>query len=308
MAKILLYYKYIFIEYPERVLKWQRKLCTDLELKGRIIIAHEGINGTVGGSPENIELYKIALHKNPLFNDVEFKESQAQEICFPKMRIVVKNEIVNLGLDPEKITAIDGGTHLTPAETHSLIAAQTKDLVILDARNNFESRIGAFKDAIIPDINHFRELPSYIDNNLELFKDKDVLMYCTGGVRCERASTYLKSKGITKNVYQIKGGIHTYAEQFPDGFFRGKNYVFDGRLTMKVNDDILGTCGICSIKYDDYTNCLNASCNKHFICCPECLTQFKNACGKKCMDLIENNEVEKRPMRLITPNFPEARE
>ena len=128
------------------------------------------------------------------------------------------------------VTAKNGGKHLTPEETHNLIAQKPNDLVILDARNDYEWRIGAFEGAIKPDIEHFRQFPKFVDDNLEQFKDKQVLMYCTGGIRCERASTYLKEKGVAKNVYQILGGIHRYAEQYPDGFFRGKNYVFDDRI------------------------------------------------------------------------------
>lgn len=300
MGTILLYYKYITIEYPERVLKWQKKVCTDLDLNGRIIIAHEGINGTVGGTESNIALYKDIMRKNPLFADIAFKESPGSANCFPKMRIVVKNEICHLGLDPQTITAQNGGTHLEPAQAHQMIAQQPSNLVLFDARNNFESRVGTFTNAITPDIDHFRELPGYIDKNLEQFKDKDVLMFCTGGIRCERASSYLKSKGVAANVYQINGGIHTYIEQFPDGFFRGKNYVFDGRITVKVNDDILGTCFICSTPCDEYTNCVNALCNLHFIGCPACITNLQNACSSQCHELVLQEKVAKRPDR-VTP-------
>lgn len=300
MGTILLYYKYVSIEYPHQILKWQKKLCADLSLKGRIIIAHEGINGTVGGSAENIELYKAVMRKNPLFQDVEFKESPGSADQFPKMRVVVKNEVVHLGVDPKKITAADGGTHLTPEQAHAMIAQKSKELVILDARNTVESAIGTFTNAITPDIDHFRQLPEYLDNNLEQFKDKDVLMFCTGGIRCERASAYLKSKGVARSVSQIKGGIHCYVEQFPDGFFRGKNYVFDGRIAVKVNDDVLGTCAICRVSCDEYTNCLNASCNEHFIGCPACIQKFANTCGQECMELLQTKQVEARPTRINT--------
>lgn len=298
MGKILLYYKYIHIEYPERILKWQKKICADLDLTGRIIIAHEGVNGTVGGTAENTELYKKIMHKDPLFADVIFKESPGSADCFPKMRIVVKNEIVHLGVDPKTITADNGGTHLEPAQAHELIAKQSPNLVVFDARNNFESRIGTFTNAITPDIEHFRELPSYIDNNLEQFKDKEVLMFCTGGIRCERASSYLKSKGVASNVYQISGGIHTYVEQFPNGFFRGKNYVFDGRVAVKVNDDIIGTCYICNTACDEYTNCVNALCNLHFVGCPSCITNLHNSCSTHCLELVTQEKVAKRPERV----------
>jgi len=299
MGKILLFYKYVDIEYPKQVQKWQQKLCADLGLTGRIILAHEGINATVGGNEKNLEIYKKAMAKDPRFTEIDFKESEGGAHCFPRMRIIVKNEIVYLGLDPKKITAKNGGQHLTPEETHNLIAQKPDDLVILDARNTYEWRIGAFKDAIKPDIEHFRQFPQFVDENLDQFKDKQVLMYCTGGIRCERASSYLKEKGIAKNVYQISGGIHRYAEQYPDGFFRGKNYVFDDRIGVRVNADILSTCTLCPTPCDDYTNCLNAECNEHFIACNPCIQKFGNACSAKCQELLATQKVKPRPERNV---------
>jgi predicted sulfurtransferase len=297
MGTILLYYKYVDIQYPVAIMKWLRTLCTDLGLTGRIILAHEGMNGTVGGTTENIEKYKQALNEHPLFGGIDFKEAPGDASCFPKLRIVVKKEIVYLGLDTQEVNVKDTGTHLTPAQAHELMQRKPDNLVLFDARNDFESAIGTFKDAITPPIQHFRELPGYIDNNIEQFKDKEVLMFCTGGIRCERASAYLNLKGVAKQVYQIEGGIHRYAEQFPDGFFRGKNYVFDGRISVKVNDDILGTCFICSTACDEYHNCLNASCNLHFIGCTSCITDYEKCCSQACKDLLAHGAVAERPPR-----------
>ncbi|HZW60901.1 MAG TPA: rhodanese-related sulfurtransferase [Candidatus Babeliales bacterium] len=296
MGTILLFYKYIHIPNPTSIMNWQRTLCQDLQLKGRIILAHEGINGTIGGTIENTELYKKAMLEHELFAGIDFKEAPGDASYFPKLRIVVKDEIVNLGIDPNKLTANNGGVHLKPAQAHELIKQNPENLVILDARNRFESKVGTFTGAITPDIPHFRDLPEYIDNNVDQFKDKQVLMFCTGGIRCERASAYLKQKQVAQQVYQIEGGIHRYIEQFPDGFFRGKNYVFDGRVTVKVNDDIIGSCDICGISCDDITNCLNASCNKHFICCPQCFNRFNNTCSQTCMELLATDKVKPRPL------------
>lgn len=303
MGKIILFYKYVDIIYPEQIRKWQQRLCKELKITGRVILAHEGINGTLGGAPEALERYKIEMSHHPLFGSIDFKESVGGTDYFPRLRIVVKNEITHLGINPKEIRADMGGEHLTPEQTHTLLANTPKDLVILDARNEYESRIGAFDNAIKPNIQYFRELPKYIDENLDTFKDKEVLMYCTGGIRCERASAYLKSKNIAKKVYQIEGGIHRYAEQFPDGFFRGKNYVFDGRISVKVNDDILTTCELCSKPYDEFTNCLNASCNKQFIACEECINTINNTCGTLCFELVENKKVviRKKPKKITPP-------
>jgi predicted sulfurtransferase len=299
MEKIILFYKYVDIEYPKQIHKWLQKLCLDFGLNGRIILAHEGINGTLGGVSEHLERFKKVVGTHPLFDNIDWKESEGGTDSFPRLRIVIKDEITHLGLDTQKIRAKNGGIHLTPEETHALLSNKPTDLVVFDARNNFESAIGAFTDAIIPDIDYFRELPAYIENNLEQFRDKQVVMYCTGGIRCERASAFLKSQGVAKEVYQMEGGIHRYAEKYPDGFFRGKNYVFDGRIAVKVNDDILGSCALCTTSCDEYTNCLNASCNNHFICCQICLVTYGNTCSQECQELLQHNAVAPRPQRSI---------
>lgn len=301
MGTILIYYKYVDITYPEQIRKWQHKLATSLNLTGRIIIAHEGINGTVGGTSEAVASYVQAMQEHPLFSDVDFKYSQGSSASFPRLRTVVKEEITRLGIDPQKIKAQDGGIHLSPEQAHAFMQSQADDILVFDARNSYESRIGKFVGAHAPDIENFRDLPAYIDQHLELFKHKKVLMYCTAGVRCERASAYLKSKQCAQEVYQLQGGIQRYVEQFPDGLFRGKNYVFDGRIAVKVNDDILAHCCECHIPYDEYTNCINARCNQQFIACPECLSLLQNACSATCRTLIQTQTVpvRKKPRKVI---------
>lgn len=299
MGKVLLFYKYIFIEYPKQIVKWQKKLCQELGLTGRIFIGHEGINGTVGGTIEAIEQYKTKVLEHPLFSDIDFKESEGGAHCFSKLYIVVRKEIVHLGLDPAQISSANGGQHLTPEQVHTLMAEKPDNLVIFDARNEYEWQIGKFKDAITPPIKNFRELPAYIDKNIDFFKNKDVLMYCTGGIRCERATSYLKSKNAANNVYQISGGIHRYVEQYPEGYFRGKNYVFDQRVSLKVNDDILGSCTLCAIPCDEYANCLNAQCNKHFIGCASCLKKLDGTCSEHCNLLLKTGQATERPVFTV---------
>ena len=177
MGIILLFYKYVDITYPGQVRKWQDRLCKELKLTGRVLIAHEGINGTLGGSKENIEAYKKELSAHALFSGIDFKESEGAADYFPRLRVVVRTEITHLGLDTTRISAKDGGEHLTPAQTHKLLTKPSQNLLVFDARNNYESRIGAFEGALKPDIKNFRDLPKYIDENSELFKDKEVL--CT---------------------------------------------------------------------------------------------------------------------------------
>ncbi len=299
MGKVLLYYKYVTLEKPEVIAKWQKQLCDGLGLTGRIIIAKEGINGTVGGSDKATDAYQATMENHPLFGGIDWKTVKGDSDFFPRMRVVVKDEIVRLGVDTEKVTTKDGGIHLTPKQVHELLNNAPDDLVILDTRNNYESRIGTFRGSITPDIDTFRELPEYIDKNLDQFKNKKVLMHCTGGVRCERATAYLQQKGVSKEIYQIDGGIHRYIEKYPDGHFRGSNYVFDGRIAHQVNDDILSTCDVCTKTPSDfYTNCLNALCNKQFLVCPPCHTELKETCSKTCYDLVEAGKVNTRKKRL----------
>jgi predicted sulfurtransferase len=294
---ILLYYKYVSIQYPQQVVNWIRALCQRLNLKGRILVATEGINGTVGGTPDAIEEFKKEFLAHPLFGGTDLKESTGSADHFPRLMVKVKNEIVALGIDPEVLTVKDTGIHLTPEQTHELIAKK-EDLIIVDTRNDYESRIGKFKNAIIPPLASFRDFPQYIEDNLELFKGKEVLMYCTGGVRCERATAVLNVQKVAKQVYQIDGGICRYVEKFPDGFFRGKNYVFDDRIALKVNDDILTDCDLCHTPADTYTNCMNAFCNKQFIACKSCRDSLEYTCSQDCFEKVRAGAVKVRKSRV----------
>lgn len=297
MGKILLYYKYVLIDDPHAIMRWQKELCNNLRLRGRILIAKEGINGTVGGTDEATKEYTQQLLAHPLFNDVDVKSSEGSANDFPRLKVVVRDTIVNLGIAPSELTTADTGVHLTPAQVHQLLIDKPENLVVLDTRNQCETAIGRFVDAIIPPIDTFRDFPQYVDEHINMFDGKKVLMYCTGGVRCERATAYLKKKGIAQEVYQIEGGIHRYVEQYPDGFFRGKNYVFDDRIALRVNDDVLSNCSLCDISCDSYLNCRNALCNKHFICCTECNAKYAGCCGQECLFLVTVKGAAERPSR-----------
>lgn len=295
---ILLYYKYVTIPHPEEFAAWQRTLCTELNLTGRILISSEGINGTVGGETIATNAYRDTMLAHPLFCDVDFKESPGSRDDFPRLSVRVRTEVVSLGIDTTALKAAGPETHLTPDQAHQLLTEQPEDLVVLDARNDYEYRIGRFKGAILPPINRFRDFPAYIDSTLDQLADKTVLMYCTGGIRCERASAYVQSKGVAKKVLQISGGICRYVEKYPDGFFRGKNYVFDDRIALKVNSDVLTTCDLCDIAADTYTNCMNADCNSHFIACTPCRNKYDYTCSVTCHTLVTSGQVKQRPKRV----------
>jgi predicted sulfurtransferase len=301
MAKIVLYYKYVDIKNPENIVSWQRDLCSALNLKGRVLVAHEGINGTVGGTTEAIEVYKKAMLEHELFNDIDFKESPGSADHFPRLKVQVKKEIVRLGIDPSILSAKDAAEYLTPEQVHELINQKPEDLVLLDTRNDYESRVGTFSNAVVPNTKTFREFPQFIDEHLDQLKDKQVVMFCTGGVRCERASAYVKLKNVAKAVYHIKGGIHNYVTQYPDGHFKGKNYVFDGRVTHQVTADILAQCDHCQTQFDEYTNCINAECNRQIIVCPACITSYHNTCSTRCLELVQSGSVNIRtiPHKII---------
>ncbi|XP_054648651.1 thiosulfate sulfurtransferase/rhodanese-like domain-containing protein 2 isoform X2 [Dunckerocampus dactyliophorus] len=248
-GKVLLYYRYCQVEEPHVICAWQRTLCEFLHLTGKVRVATEGINGTVGGTQVATDLYMQAMCSHPLFSmdKEEFKTSDGGPQCFTGLKVGVFKEIVPMGLDPDIISYQLAGVHLEPEEFHKEVEAllaggdSCNDTILLDCRNFYESKIGQFTRCLAPDIRKFSYFPDYVDQNLELFRDKKVLMYCTGGIRCERGSAYLRSKQVCKEVYQLKGGIHKYLEQFPDGFYRGKLFVFDERYTISSNHDVISS-------------------------------------------------------------------
>jgi UPF0176 protein len=262
---VLLYYKYVDIADPEAERIAHRELCESLELKGRIFIGTEGINGTVAGSQKAINAYKKAMNKHALFNDIQFKVSYADHNPFPKLRIKVRPEVVTLEAEVDmKNTA----PRLTPAQLNTML--KEKDVVLFDARNNYESAIGRFKGAITPDIKLFKDLPAALEQYEDL-KDKTVVTYCTGGIRCEKASALMREKGF-KDVYQLDGGIVTYAEQYPEAAWEGDCFVFDDRMkvSFKEQPELLGACIACGGGTNDYYNCAYKPCNKLSLICVDC--------------------------------------
>ncbi|KAL6053515.1 thiosulfate sulfurtransferase (rhodanese)-like domain-containing protein 2 [Balamuthia mandrillaris] len=268
---ILLFYKYVDVDDPQGIAGWQQKLCERLDIAGKIRVAKEGINGTVGGACAAIEEYQREMHGHPLFHDIEFKRSAGSAAHFEGVLSVrVVEEIITLGISPEKISFHEAGPHLTPQEFHQTIEESSpEELLLLDCRNDYESRIGKFNNALAVPIRKFSSFPGWVDENLSLLQDKKILMYCTGGIRCERASAYLRNKGL-EQVYQLHGGIHKYIETYPNGHFRGKNYVFDGRQAMPANSDVLGRCSLCERPFDEYAYCSSTDCRVLVLACPTC--------------------------------------
>ena len=282
--KVLLYYKYVHLENPSEIRDWQYGLCDRLGLKGRILISEEGINGTVAGTKRKIDEYMEQTAKRAEFKDIEWKISWYDKQIFPKLKVKLRDEIVTLGVKKsgKDVELENKANYIEPEELLNLYEKE-EDFVILDARNLYEAKIGKFKDAIIPPIDNFRDFPEFVEENLEGYKDKNVVTYCTGGIRCEKASAYLREKGF-KKVRQLHGGIHRYYDKTGGKHFEGEMFVFDERLHIPVNDvdpKTISECDFCENKVSRYVDCTEKSCGKLFICCEECTKKNSGLC-KDC--------------------------
>jgi UPF0176 protein len=276
--QILLFYKYVRIENPEATRDWFRALCETLNLKGRLIVATEGLNITLEGKTEDTETFIKEMEKDTRFLNIHMKRSVGTGGAFPRLSVKVRNEIVTLGLgvcdvDPTVTT----GIHLKPQELHEWLnppaGGQKKEFYIVDMRNAYEHAVGKFAGSICPPMDNFRDLPKLL-KTIEHLKDKTVLTVCTGGVRCEKASGYLITQGF-KDVYQLDGGIVSYMEKYPNEDFEGKLYVFDGRVAMGFYTDdpkhkIIGKCVGCTAPSENIVDCREFSCNGQFILCDVC--------------------------------------
>ena len=272
MYEILLYYKYTHIADPEEFCREQRELCERLGLKGRIIMASEGLNGTVEGLVENTQKYIDEITRDPRFADMNFKRSLGTGNAFPKLMVRARSEIVSAHLGEQDVNPAElTGKYIAPEELHDWIHSD-KEFYIIDMRNDYEHAVGFFRDSILPPMGHFRELPAMLPKLAHL-KNKTVVTVCTGGVRCEKASGWLLSQGF-KDVYQLHNGIVSYMEKYPNEDFVGKLYVFDGRVTMGFSSEqpaeVVGRCRRCKQPSELYVNCAELSCHDHFICCEGC--------------------------------------
>ncbi len=269
----ILFYKYVTIQDPGGFVEAQRTLCSRLGLKGRILVAREGINGTLAGPEEAIESYVCELRGDSRFSDIEIKTSQGNSDTFPRLMIKTRSEIVTLGAGSD--LAPDRDNHLSPAEWKHMLE-EDRDAVVVDVRNNYESEVGRFKGAIACDIDNFRDLPGYLDK-LNHLKHQKVLMYCTGGIRCEKASALFRSRGF-KTVFQLHGGILTYQKEFGNEHWFGECFVFDRRMTVRVEEDLvqLGRCAHTGRETSRYVNCLHDPCHRLFLLSAEAETENPN--------------------------------
>ncbi|MDR7072329.1 rhodanese-related sulfurtransferase [Fictibacillus barbaricus] len=295
--RVLLYYKYVQIDDPENFKNEHLKFCKDLGLLGRIIVAPEGINGTVSGTYEQTEIYMNHLKSDSRFADIVFKIDEVEEHTFKKIFVRHKKELVTWRFEEDVNPNQLSGKRLSPKEFYE--ALQDEDVIVIDGRNDYEYEIGHFRGAIKPDVKASRDFPTWVRENLSEFKDKKVLTYCTGGIRCEKFSGFLMQEGF-KDVSQLEGGIVTYGKdpEVQGRLWDGKCYVFDERISVPVNqteeDTVISTCYYCGKTEDRYVNCANPECNKQHVCCTECEVKHKRSCTKECLEHPRNRYEEEK--------------
>lgn len=285
MYKVILYYKFAPLD-PERLenfCRLHRNKCKELNLLGRVFVASEGINGTLAGPPTDIDAYKIYLSSIFGFETTEFKEDLSEFIPFERLSVRIRPEIVALKPATPIKQSIDGDGYLEPSDWKQALESKERDFVLIDVRNNYESHIGHFKGALAPDVENFFDFPQWLEKS-NLDKNKKVLMYCTGGIRCEKFSVYMKENGF-KNIFQLHGGIINYAQKEGGKHFEGKCFVFDDRMAVEVNPEENGPisrCAISGVPCDTYINCANMECNKLFLCAREAAVKMEGCCCEEC--------------------------
>jgi UPF0176 protein len=282
------FYKYHHLLDPKLFRDELYKLLESFQVLGRIYVAHEGINAQISVLTDSFESFKQQLYTISLLSGIRLNTAVDDNgKSFFKLKILVRNKIVADGLNDETFDVTDRGTHVDAKAFNQL--AEKPETIIVDMRNHYESEVGHFKNAICPDVDTFREELKVVEDLLEDKKDKKVLMYCTGGIRCEKASAWFKHRGF-KNVFQLDGGIIEYAKQVKDqgleNKFIGKNFVFDERLGERISDDIISSCHQCGKPCDNHTNCKNDGCHLLFIQCDECTAKFDNCCSTECKEIL----------------------
>ena len=282
------FYKYHKLEEPAL---FRDTLFLELEkigVLGRIYVAHEGINAQISVPEENLELFKSYLYSIQFLNGVRLNIAVEDDgKSFFKLKILVRKKIVADGLDDATFDASDSAVHVNAEKFNAL--ADDPDTIIVDMRNHYESEVGHFKGAICPDVDTFREELQVAEDLMKVHKDKNLLMYCTGGIRCEKAGAWMKHKGF-KNVFQLDGGIIKYAQEVKahalENKFIGKNFVFDERLGERITNDVIAHCHQCGEPCDDHTNCKNDGCHLLFIQCSACSTKFNGCCSDQCSAIM----------------------
>jgi len=282
MNLVTLYYNFKDILHPETFCFTHKKKCQDLNLVGRVYIAGEGINGTLSGKKQDIIAYQEYLRSIPTFEDTEFKDDVYETIPFVKLIVKTRDEIVSLKSSLELKPQNEHCPHLSPQQWREALESN-EEYTLLDVRNRYESKIGHFEGAICPDVENFFDFPQWLEQ-AKLDKDRKVLMYCTGGIRCEKFSLFMQKEGF-KDIAQLKGGIINYSKRIGDAHYKGKCFVFDDRLSVSIErnqKEPISKCEITGIPCDHYMNCANYECNKLFICSEEGANKMEGCCSEAC--------------------------
>ena len=296
----LSFYAYAHISNPEEFRDHLFVSWNALDILGRIYVAHEGVNAQLSVPAPKFDAFKAHLDSIAFLKDVRLNIAVEQDNkSFLKLKIKVRNKIVADGLNDDTFDVTNKGVHLSAAEFNALTSQD--DTIVVDMRNHYESEIGHFEGAITPDVDTFRDSLPIIEEDLcEHKEDKNLVMYCTGGIRCEKASAYFKHKGF-KNVYQLEGGIIEYARQVKNqglnNKFVGKNFVFDERRSEAISEDVIARCHQCGSPCDTHVNCANEACHLLFIQCPYCAKKLDSCCSDTCAEIIALPESDQKALR-----------
>lgn len=307
------FYKYFKIENPQEFRDTLFATWSEWDILGRVYVAAEGINAQISIPSHRFDQFQSHLtHTLNLKNIILNTAIEDNGKSFAKLTIKVKQKIVADGLDDSAFDVTDTGKHID-AEAFNKLSGR-EDTVIIDMRNHYETEVGYFQNAIKPDVDTFREALPETGKILEKHKDKNIVMYCTGGIRCEKASAYFKYKGF-KHVHQLKGGIIQYAREVKEkglpNKFIGKNFVFDERLGERITNDIVSHCHQCGKPCDTHTNCKNDACHLLFIQCDECAREYNGCCSEECLEInrlpLEEQKAIRKQQPRYTPIFTKGR-
>jgi UPF0176 protein len=296
------FYKYHQIEDPQGFRDGLFARWNDLAVLGRTYIASEGINAQISVPTERFETFVLDLFTIDFLNGIRLNTAVDEGKSFYALKVKLRNKIVADGIEDSNFDPSNTGKYLNAEEWNQQLA--DPNTVVVDMRNHYESEVGHFEGAICPDVDTFREELQVVEDILQNDKDKKVLMYCTGGIRCEKASAYMKHKGF-ENVYHLEGGIIKYARDARannlDIKFKGVNFVFDERLAERISDEVIATCHQCGEPFDHHTNCLNLGCHILFIQCNTCKEKYENCCSEECQNVTHLSEEEQKELRKKTP-------
>ena len=302
--KTISFYRYVIIDLPYKLRDELYESWKYLGVLGRIYLAHEGVNAQLSIPESNFEEFTNLVHKNPFFTDISFKIAVEDDgNSFFKLTIKVRKQIVSDGLPNDEYDVTNVGQHL---DAKSWNNALEKGATVVDMRNHYESEIGKFKGAICPDAETFKEELPKVKKMLEGKEDEQILLYCTGGIRCEKTSAYLKHHGF-QDVNQLHGGIIDYARQLDkdvtlNNNFVGKNFVFDERRGERISEDVISSCHQCSEPFDTHVNCRNVNCNLLFLQCDSCKEKYENCCSIECIEIVNLPIDEQKKLRKGTDN------